>query len=167
MTLMEQWDALAEKYNSNQGEAQKFWTDYYLKEKQVYEKLLDEPGRVWTGTVSELAAQLGMEDIVYFGAFLDGINESLKEANPVNEITETSEVTIDIDYEKLYCNMIAAKADWLYKLAQWENIIPEEKRTELYKMQKRSGTIVKPKKIGRNDPCPCGSGKKYKFCCGR
>ena len=22
-------------------------------------------------------------------------------------------------------------------------------------------------KIGRNDPCPCGSGKKYKFCCGR
>jgi len=23
------------------------------------------------------------------------------------------------------------------------------------------------KKVGRNDPCPCGSGKKYKFCCGR
>jgi preprotein translocase subunit SecA len=26
---------------------------------------------------------------------------------------------------------------------------------------------VKVKKIGRNDPCPCGSGKKYKHCCGR
>ncbi|MDE6852061.1 MAG: SEC-C domain-containing protein, partial [Lachnospiraceae bacterium] len=26
---------------------------------------------------------------------------------------------------------------------------------------------VKEKKIGRNDPCPCGSGKKYKHCCGR
>ena len=25
----------------------------------------------------------------------------------------------------------------------------------------------KTKKIGRNDPCPCGSGKKYKKCCGR
>jgi len=23
------------------------------------------------------------------------------------------------------------------------------------------------KKIGRNAPCPCGSGKKYKYCCGR
>ena len=23
------------------------------------------------------------------------------------------------------------------------------------------------KKIGRNDPCPCGSGKKYKYCCGK
>ena len=26
---------------------------------------------------------------------------------------------------------------------------------------------VAPKKVGRNDPCPCGSGKKYKNCCGR
>ena len=26
---------------------------------------------------------------------------------------------------------------------------------------------VKRAKIGRNDPCPCGSGKKYKNCCGR
>ena len=27
--------------------------------------------------------------------------------------------------------------------------------------------VVKEPKIGRNDPCPCGSGKKYKKCCGR
>ncbi|HDK41156.1 MAG TPA: hypothetical protein ENG93_00700 [Nitrospirae bacterium] len=27
-------------------------------------------------------------------------------------------------------------------------------------------TVVKSRKIGRNDPCPCGSGKKYKKCCG-
>jgi len=27
-------------------------------------------------------------------------------------------------------------------------------------------TIVKDKKTGRNEPCPCGSGKKYKKCCG-
>jgi preprotein translocase subunit SecA len=26
--------------------------------------------------------------------------------------------------------------------------------------------VHKEKKIGRNDPCPCGSGKKYKKCCG-
>ena len=26
-------------------------------------------------------------------------------------------------------------------------------------------TLVKGKKVGRNDPCPCGSGKKYKKCC--
>ena len=27
--------------------------------------------------------------------------------------------------------------------------------------------FVSHKKVGRNDPCPCGSGKKYKHCCGR
>ena len=29
------------------------------------------------------------------------------------------------------------------------------------------GTLVKGAKIGANDPCPCGSGKKYKKCCGK
>jgi preprotein translocase subunit SecA len=29
-----------------------------------------------------------------------------------------------------------------------------------------SGTVRNASKIGRNDPCPCGSGKKYKKCCG-
>ena len=31
--------------------------------------------------------------------------------------------------------------------------------------RKRETTIVKDKKVGRNEPCPCGSGKKYKKCC--
>ncbi len=31
----------------------------------------------------------------------------------------------------------------------------------------RKPTVNQTKKIGRNDPCPCGSGKKYKYCCGR
>lgn len=30
-----------------------------------------------------------------------------------------------------------------------------------------AGNLVRAEKIGRNDPCPCGSGKKYKKCCGR
>jgi hypothetical protein len=32
---------------------------------------------------------------------------------------------------------------------------------------KKNSTKVRRVKIGRNDPCPCGSGKKYKNCCGR
>jgi preprotein translocase subunit SecA len=31
----------------------------------------------------------------------------------------------------------------------------------------KSAPVVKNDKIGRNDPCPCGSGKKYKKCCGK
>ena len=30
-----------------------------------------------------------------------------------------------------------------------------------------SGPIVSTQTIGRNDPCPCGSGKKFKNCCGK
>ena len=49
------------------------------------------------------------------------------------------------------------------------------KREQVAKPTKTSGdgtdtankTVRKGKKIGRNDPCPCGSGKKYKKCCGR
>jgi len=35
------------------------------------------------------------------------------------------------------------------------------------KTKQKPQTVVKGKKVGRNDPCPCGSGKKYKKCCGR
>ena len=34
-------------------------------------------------------------------------------------------------------------------------------------VEKLGGTIIKGAKVGRNDPCPCGSGKKYKKCCGK
>jgi preprotein translocase subunit SecA len=33
--------------------------------------------------------------------------------------------------------------------------------------QQRSAPLKSGKKVGRNDPCPCGSGKKYKNCCGK
>ena len=167
MSLMKQWEDLATSFNNNAQAQQKFWTNYYLQEKAVYEKLLENPTEVLTGTVQELADKFEMDIVLFGGGFLDGINESLKEPNPVDTIEADSQVKIDIDLEKLYYNMVAAKADWLYELPQWNNILSEEKRKELYKAQKRSMIVVKGKKIGRNEPCRCGSGKKYKQCCGR
>ena len=100
--------------------------------------------------------------------FLDGISESLKGyENPIDTMEEDTQVKIEIDPEKLYYNMVAAKADWLYSLPQWDSILSEERRKELYKQQKASGTVRKEKKVFPNDPCPCGSGKKYKKCCGK
>ena len=63
--------------------------------------------------------------------------------------------------------MVDAKADWLYNLPMWDDILDKKTKHKLYKEQKKSGTEKKKKKVGRNDPCPCGSGKKYKFCCGK
>ena len=99
--------------------------------------------------------------------FLDGINDSLVNPNPIEEMTEETEVNLGFDPEKLYFNMLECEAQWLYELPEWDNLLSEEKRAEITKEQKKSKTIVKPKKIGRNDPCPCGSGRKYKQCCGK
>ena len=99
--------------------------------------------------------------------FLDGINDSLKIENPIETMEEDTEVSLAFDKEKLYKNMVAAEADWLYQLPEWNEIFSEEKQKELYLEQKKSGTIVKGQKIYPNDPCPCGSGKKYKKCHGK
>ena len=63
--------------------------------------------------------------------------------------------------------MLDAKAEYLYTLAQWDGIFSEEKRKEIEKEYKESKIVRNDHKIGRNDPCPCGSGKKYKKCCGK
>ena len=119
-----------------------------------------------TGSVKELAQKYGV-DLMTMTGFLDGINDSLKEPNPIDDMEEDTVVNLGFDKELLYKNMVAAGADWLYGLEEWEPIFDEEKRKELYKEQKESGTIRKPAKIYPNDPCPCGSGKKYKKCHGK
>ena len=166
MALLEQWYAAAYDETADKGKLQKFWADYFQLEKGVYEQLLNNPDETVTGTVKELALKYDL-DILTMTGFLDGINESLVEPNPIDTMEEDTQVSLAFDKERLYKNMVDAKADWLYELPQWNDIFTEEKRKELYKEQKASGTIRKPKKVGRNDPCPCGSGKKYKYCCGR
>ena len=167
MSLLEQWQKIAYNQNQSQGELQKFWQNYFLLEKSVYEKLLETPDTEVKGTVKELAEKFEIEVLPMVG-FLDGINDSLVKANDLDNLEEDSKVSLKFDKELLYKNMVDAKADWLYELPQWESIFDEAKRKELFKEAKNLHTIVRAeKKVGRNDPCPCGSGKKYKFCCGK
>ena len=166
MSLLKEWRDTAYSQEMDRGMLQNFWGTYFELEKNIYEQLLENPDEEVKGTVKELAEKYEVEVFTMTG-FLDGINESLKVENPIEEMEEDTVVSLAFDKEKLYKNMVAAKADWLYELPQWDNIFSEEKRKELYKEQKASGTIRKEKKVGRNDPCPCGSGKKYKKCCGR
>ena len=165
-TLLEQWQSLAYNEKADRGQLQRFWGSYFQIEKEIYEQLLENTDEEVKGTVKELAEKYGQEVLTMVG-FLDGINESLKEPNPIETMDEDTQVSLAFDKEMLYKNMVAAKADWLYELPQWKEIYSEEELKKLYKEQKESGTIRKEKKIGRNDPCPCGSGKKYKKCCGR
>ena len=166
MALLQEWRDMAYSQQADRAQLQKFWTEYFLIEKGIYEKLLSNPNEVVKGTVKELAEKFDVELMSMVG-FLDGINDSLKIQNPIEEMDENTEVNLGYDLETLYKNMVDAKADWLYELPMWKEIFTEEKRRELYREAKKANTVVKGKKIGRNDPCPCGSGKKYKYCCGK
>lgn len=167
-TLLETWRNLAYGDGLDDKKREELWNGYFTVEKGIYEKILAKPSEVIEGSVKELAERYETEILIMTG-FLDGINESLKGyENPIETMEEDTVVKIEIDPEKLYYNMVEAKAAWLYGLPQWDSILSEEKRSELYKKQKASGTVRREgHKIYPNDPCPCGSGKKYKKCCGR
>ena len=166
MGLLQEWREYAYGVELNSKEGKAIWDKYFEQEKAIYQQLLAAPEKVVSGTVQELADKYGME-LNYMVGFLDGINESLKEPNPIEEMEADTVVKLPIDLESLYYHTVEAGADWLYELPEWDELLTPERRKELYREQKKSGTIVKERKVGRNEPCPCGSGKKYKYCCGR
>ena len=166
VTLYDKWKKLAYNENEDKNKLRAFWNNYFELEKGIYEQLLNAPDEEVKGTVTELAEKYNMELLPMVG-FIDGINESLVTSNDMDALEEDTVVSLAFDKEKLYKNMVDAQADWLYELPQWDAIFTKEEQKELYMEQKKSGTIVKGPKVGRNDPCPCGSGKKYKKCCGR
>ncbi|MHB8126230.1 MAG: SEC-C metal-binding domain-containing protein [Desulfitobacteriaceae bacterium] len=81
-----------------------------------------------------------------------------------------------INLEKTYyCNALINGVE-LPDMVEYRQMIQEERdnyRKHLDEVQGRSNSLStakpvdKPDKIGRNDPCPCGSGNKYKKCCGK
>lgn len=167
-TLLENWRNTAYGNGMNKQEQEALWQKYFALEKGFYEEILKDPKKVYEGSVKELAEKFSIDPFIFVG-ILDGIDESLAGYhNPIDTMEEDTVVKIQIDPEKLYYNMVEAKASWLYELPAWDSILTEEKRKELYKEQKKSGTVKREsKKIYPNDACPCGSGKKYKKCCMR
>ena len=167
MSLINDWRDIAYSATANKGDLQRLWQDYFQKEKGIYAELLKTPDTEVKGTVKELADKYSVT-LMEMTGFLDGINDSLKQANDIENMAEDTEVSLGFDKEKLFRNMVDAKADWLYELPEWDDIFSKEDQERLIKEQKKSHTFVREgKKIGRNDPCPCGSGKKYKNCCGK
>ncbi|MCR5278916.1 MAG: SEC-C domain-containing protein [Lachnospiraceae bacterium] len=165
-TLLEKWRTSAYSDVLGKEELEKLWADYFDKEKGIYKKLLKNPDEVVTGTLGELAKKYKVTQLIMTG-FLDGINDSLINPNPIETMKADTEVNLGFDKELLFKNMVAAGANWLYTLEEWNDIFSKEKQEELVREQKASQTVRKEAKIYPNDPCPCGSGKKYKKCCGR
>ncbi|WP_317854208.1 SEC-C metal-binding domain-containing protein [Chakrabartyella piscis] len=163
MSLYTDWTKKA--FSQEGGSIETVWNEYLPKEQKIYEYILSEKVELLEGTVAELSERFHMkaEEIV---AFVDGINEVLPELYEMDTMTEETAVSLQIDFAALYKKMVEYKAETLYNLPEWDNIFDADTRKKLMIEQKSSRTIVKEAKVGRNDPCPCGSGKKYKKCCG-
>ena len=141
MSLLETWRNLAYEQEMGRPESIRCSGQHILNyEKGVYEQILASKEPV-SGTVKELADRFGLELLTMVGV-LDGINDSLKTPNPIETMDENTVVSMDFDKESLYKNMVAAKAEWLYTLPQWDDLLDADTRKALYKEQKLSTTIV-------------------------
>ena len=169
-TYYETWIDRSETVH-DQTSYKQYITMYYSMEQEAYDRILKaypDNENLRKGKASELAKLLGFkpDTMDIFVGFLDGIKSSLNNELDVEHVDDDSDIELDIDYEKLYYNMRDAKAEWLFKLASWKNVLSDEKTAQITR-EYREANIAHSNKIGRNDPCPCGSGKKYKKCCGK
>lgn len=166
MSIYEKWRETVVASSQTEETQQAFWDDFCAQEKGIYEKILGEKKAHMEGTFQELTEQYGVSPEFFMG-FLDGINDSIDRRNDLEDLKEEDALSFDINFETLYYNMLAVPAPWLYELEEWDGILTPDQKKSIEKEYKRSKIVVKENRIGRNDPCPCGSGKKYKKCCGK
>jgi len=164
MTLYEKWQS--EAYDSEGKGVKKFWAAFRPSERRIYGSILASGSNKVTGTVSELAERFGIRPHQVCG-FLEGINDASETEADLSSLEAESPVEFVFDHEKLFRKMVDFKADHLYGLPEWDAIFDGEARAKMIREQRETRTFVRDgAKTGRNDPCPCGSGKKYKKCCG-
>lgn len=168
MTLFELWNNYGEDAKERSVEEYKKVVENYLgRERDVYAQLLSNTEEIVEGTIADLGKRFNMDEVEFLG-FVDGINSSLVNGEyDLTNFTGESTVRLEFDLKKLYWNMLDAKAEWLYNLPQWNTLLTDIERATIKREYNKTKTVVKAKKIGRNEPCPCGSGKKYKQCCGK
>lgn len=89
-----------------------------------------------------------------------------------NEMTSSIREDVLINLFRIQLRKDSIKLDPIAE----QNLKYQQERSQMERSQLRTNQpggevkaqpVVKPEKIGRNEPCPCGSGKKYKKCCGR
>ena len=174
MSLYSEWKARAESLESDAA-YQQYWSNYFSQETEVYKQVLLNHDKPLSGTVKALSEQVGMDPVAFVGYSSSCFSFDFFSASTSSSwafffasvcLSRLFFVSLYC-FEKLFFNMHEAKADWLFNLPEWNGVLSEEKRHEITKAYRASKIFVAPVQVGRNDPCPCGSGKKYKNCCGK
>ena len=122
-------------------------------------------------TISELLAAMSKEQ---FGSHVESVLEELDRGEtPVGGrpyldaiIAELKrrDTCLKAEFDSLQEELQAMKQDFIDKNEKVDRLRQENQDLgqTLATMKRDAGL-----KVGRNEPCPCGSGKKYKYCCGR
>ena len=137
MSYFSEWEQLIK--NQTKATFNDFWIKYSRTEKRIYNSLLDNPGKIIMGKFSELVQKYHADPVIFMG-FLDGINNSLNEKQNLENLNDDSDIKLDINLERLYLNMLGAKADYLYNLPQWDDILTKEKKREILKTHRKRNT---------------------------
>ena len=135
MSYFEDWTKHSETVE-NENDYKAYISKYYELEKNAYDAILTKyPDNedLLNGKAVDLAEKLGFgkNEMEIFVGFLEGVSTSLTEEYDYKSVTDDSDVSLKIDYEKLYYNMRDAKAEWLYSLKSWNNVLSEEKMQEI------------------------------------
>ena len=94
----------------------------------------------------------------------------LRSYGQINPLSEYQEIGFQL-FEELIANIERDVSRYVLRAQIRDNLqriqVAKPTRTLSGKEEETKRQPVTSKKVGRNDPCPCGSGKKYKHCCGR
>jgi hypothetical protein len=138
--------------------------DYFLELLTV--KLEKEPSHVWD-YLSDAAGRIGTQKLT----------EPLEVAYKENLASNTYipwETTQKLLLRSSAENMADLQDDQglspitnvIEEMQGWACFTPKDERIAPIKIPKQQQPVQTGQKIGRNEPCPCGSGKKFKKCCG-
>ncbi len=120
-------------------------------------------------TTQELNKYDDYEQLLYEMLFV--VNANAKQALPLDLIHDLLSnggyaPKSYAEFDALYIEHVKTVKSWCIKGHNKESLETLGYSFEKYVPSVKSGTVIrKTKKVGRNDPCPCGSGKKYKKCC--
>ena len=139
-------------------------SEYEEKIKEIPEEVTNEFEKVISLNVID---KYWMEQINTMAHLKEGIFlRQYAQDNPLRAYTEEGFELFDDMLENIdkYVTLYLLKAEIRQNIERKE--VVKNKSTNDNDTT-RKGRTVKKEKIGRNDPCPCGSGKKYKQCCGK
>ena len=139
--------------------------EYENKLKEIPKEITDEFEKVITLNIID---KYWMEQINTMSHLREGIVlRQYAQDNPLRAYTQEGFELFD----KMLMNIDKDVTLYLLKAEIRQNI-ERKQETKVISTNRSDDTAkvhtkVKKEKIGRNDPCPCGSGKKYKQCCGK